>query len=277
MAAICSLVSTVLGHLGELFADSLDGLLDAALERHRVRAGGDVAQALAHQRLGQHGRGRRAVTGDVVGLLRDLLDQLGADLLVRVLELDLLGDGDAVVGDRGGAPLLLQHDVAARGPRVTLTASASWFMPRSRPRRASSSNAMIFAMRFRSSRSGWMRIRWCPRRTVGAAGDVAGRHRPHLAGSGRSVTLVVRVLTPMISTRPLSSASGRTVRRAPWPDRSLGTPADRPLHASGRDLGTALADLGTQLGQEMPIRCAPSRHTCPSRPRCVPASDHGRP
>ena len=32
------------------------------------------------------------------------------------------------------------------GPRVTFTASASWFMPRSRPRRASSSNAMSFAM-----------------------------------------------------------------------------------------------------------------------------------
>ncbi len=33
-----------------------------------------------------------------------------------------------------------------RGPRVTLTASARMFRPRSRPRRASSSKAMIFAM-----------------------------------------------------------------------------------------------------------------------------------
>jgi len=33
------------------------------------------------------------------------------------------------------------------GPRVTFTASASWFMPRSRPRRASSSNAIILAIR----------------------------------------------------------------------------------------------------------------------------------
>src|SRR3954464_504475 len=33
------------------------------------------------------------------------------------------------------------------GPSVTRTASASWFMPRSRPRRASSSKAMILAMR----------------------------------------------------------------------------------------------------------------------------------
>jgi hypothetical protein len=90
------------------------------LRRHRVGAGRDVAQALAHQRLGEDGRRRRAVTGDVVGLLGDLLDQLGADLLVGVLELDLLGDGHTVVGDRGGAPLLLQDDVAALGAQGDL-------------------------------------------------------------------------------------------------------------------------------------------------------------
>ena len=74
---------------------------------------GDVAQALADHRLGQHGRGRRAVTGDVVGLGGDLLGELGAEVLVRVVQLDLLGDRDAVVGDRGGAPLLVDDDVAA--------------------------------------------------------------------------------------------------------------------------------------------------------------------
>ena len=83
------------------------------LRRDGVGAGGDVAEALAHERLGEHDRGGGAVTGDVVGLLGDLLDELGTDLLVRVVELDLLGDGHAVVRDRGGAPLLLEHDVAA--------------------------------------------------------------------------------------------------------------------------------------------------------------------
>ncbi|OEI67489.1 DNA polymerase II large subunit [Curtobacterium sp. ER1/6] len=97
----------------ELVGDGGDGLLDAALERHGVRTGGDVAEALADERLGEHGRGGRPVTGDVVGLLGDLLDELRADLLVRVVELDLLGDGDTVVRDRGGAPLLLEDDVAA--------------------------------------------------------------------------------------------------------------------------------------------------------------------
>ena len=90
-----------------------DGLLDAPLEAHRVGAGGDVAQALVDQRLGQHGGGGGAVTGDVVGLGGDLLDQLGAHVLERVVELDLPGDGHAVVGDGRGAELLVEHDVAA--------------------------------------------------------------------------------------------------------------------------------------------------------------------
>ena len=103
----------VLGDLREFLRHGGDGGLDAPLEAHRVRAGGDVAQPLANQRLSQDGRRRRAVAGHVVGLLGDLLDQLSADLLVRVLELDLLGDAHTIVGDGGGAPLLLEDDVAA--------------------------------------------------------------------------------------------------------------------------------------------------------------------
>ena len=113
--AICSLDSVSLEMSLQAGHGGLDGGLDAPLERHRVGAGGHVAQALVDHGPGQHGGGGGAVTGDVVGLLGDFLDQLGADLLVGVLELDLLGDGDAVVGDRGGAPLLLEHDVAALG------------------------------------------------------------------------------------------------------------------------------------------------------------------
>ena len=92
-----------------------DGLLDAALEAHRAGAGGDVAQALAHERLGQDRGGRGAVTGDVVGLGRDLFDELGAHVLERVVELDLTGDGHAVVRDGRRAELLVEDDVAALG------------------------------------------------------------------------------------------------------------------------------------------------------------------
>ena len=92
-----------------------DGLVDAALERHRVRAGGDVLEAFAEDRLGEHGRGGGAVAGDVGGLGRDFLHHLRAHVLERIGELDLLGDGDAVLGDRRGAELLVDDDVPALG------------------------------------------------------------------------------------------------------------------------------------------------------------------
>jgi hypothetical protein len=78
--------------------------------RRRRRCAG-----LPDHRLGEHGGGGGAVTGDVVGLGGDFLDELGAHVLERVLELDLLGDRHTVVGDRGGAELLVEHDVAALG------------------------------------------------------------------------------------------------------------------------------------------------------------------
>ena len=105
----------VLGQVTQRRERSLDGGLDALLQRHRVGAGGDVLQALADHGPRQHRGGGGAVTGDVVGLLGDFLDELGTQLLEWILELDLLGDRYAVVGDGGSTPLLLQHDVAALG------------------------------------------------------------------------------------------------------------------------------------------------------------------
>ena len=104
-----------LGLLVDLGHGDLDGGLDASLEAHRVGAGGDVAEAFLDESLGQHGGGGGSVTGDVVGLGRNFLDQLGAHVLERVLQLDLTGDGHTVVGDGRGAELLVEHHVAALG------------------------------------------------------------------------------------------------------------------------------------------------------------------
>src|SRR6202011_5900928 len=99
----------------QVLGDRLDCGVDAPLQRDRLRAGRDVAQALAYQRLGQHGGGGGAVARDVVGLGGHLLRELGAEVLVRVVELDLAGDGDTVVGDGGSAEALADDDVAALG------------------------------------------------------------------------------------------------------------------------------------------------------------------
>ncbi len=99
--------------VAEVVDDLLDRLLDPAAQGQRVGAGGHVLQALADDRLRQQGGGGGAVAGDVVGRGRDLADELGALVLEDVLDLDLPGDGDAVVGDRRRAELFVQHDVAA--------------------------------------------------------------------------------------------------------------------------------------------------------------------
>src|SRR6185295_11881802 len=105
------------GALFDVLDHRCNRAVDAALEVHRVHAGGNRLGAFAHDGLGQHGRGGGAVAGEVVGLGGDLTDHLGAHVLELVLELDLLGDGDAVLGDARGAIALVEDDVAALGAK----------------------------------------------------------------------------------------------------------------------------------------------------------------
>ncbi|MNN21662.1 hypothetical protein D3C81_1349920 [compost metagenome] len=90
-----------------------DGLVDAALQVHRVHAGGDGLKALLHDGLSQDGGGGGAVARVVVRLGGDFADHLGAHVLEGVFQLDLFGDRDAVLGRARGAEGLLDHDVAA--------------------------------------------------------------------------------------------------------------------------------------------------------------------
>jgi hypothetical protein len=92
---------------------SVDGEIDAALQIHRVHAGGNGLGAFADDRLGQDGCRGGAVTGDVVGLRSDFAHHLRAHVLELVFQFDFLGDGDAVLGDARGAEGLVDDDVAA--------------------------------------------------------------------------------------------------------------------------------------------------------------------
>src|SRR5438445_5442737 len=99
----------------QLRDDGLHGLLYAAFERHRIVPRGDEAHALAVDGRGEQGRGGGAGAGHFARLGGDLAHHLRAHVLEVVAQVDLLGDGDAVLGDGGGAERLLQHHVAALG------------------------------------------------------------------------------------------------------------------------------------------------------------------
>src|SRR5450759_1133487 len=103
------------GLLLDLRGDGLDGLLDADADQHRVRAGGDVADALVDHRLAEDHGGSGAVAGHIVGLGCDFLEELRAHVLEGVFEFDVAGDGDAVVGNGRRAELLVQDDVSTLG------------------------------------------------------------------------------------------------------------------------------------------------------------------
>jgi len=97
-----------------------DRLVEAALDDHGVRTGGEVLEALGHNRLREDGGGGGAVTGDVVGLGRGFLEKLRAHVLERVGKLDLFGDGHAVMADGWCAVLLVDRNVAALWPKGRL-------------------------------------------------------------------------------------------------------------------------------------------------------------
>src|SRR5690606_12508521 len=90
-----------------------DSDVDAALEVHRVHAGGNRLGAFTDDGLCENGRGGGAVASLVVGLGGDFAQHLRAHVLELVLKLDFLGDGDAVLGDARCAERLVDHDVAA--------------------------------------------------------------------------------------------------------------------------------------------------------------------
>ena len=166
-----------------------------------------------------------AVTRDVVGLLGDLLDELGADTLEGIVEVDFLGDGHAVLDDRGGAPLLVERRRCGPWASVTLTVSASRLRPLSMPRRASSSNLMILLIENVSFRDA-DQVR-CPRRTAACV------RRPHRTDALITLqvgvlTMILALTTPECKARSLSLSRMRSGRNAPTRPRQ--TLIARPPH-----------------------------------------------
>ena len=101
----------------DVFDDRRCRDIDAALQIHRVHSGGDQLEALLHDRGGQHRCRSCAVASKIICLRGDFAHHLGAHVLELVFEFDLLGDGDAVLGDARRAIRLVEDDIAALGPQ----------------------------------------------------------------------------------------------------------------------------------------------------------------
>src|SRR5580698_3971900 len=99
----------------DLAADDGDGLLDAALQRHRVGSGSNGLDAFAVNGLSQNRGGRGAVAGDVGSLGSDFTNHLRAHVLERIPQINFFRYGDAVFGDGRRTEFLFDHNVAALG------------------------------------------------------------------------------------------------------------------------------------------------------------------
>ena len=102
-------------NLTQLGHQSSRRLVHAPLEVHGIGTSGHIAEACFDHRLSEYRSGRGSVSGHVCGLGGNLLDHLGTHVLDGVLELDLLGDRNAVLGDSRSTELLVDDHVAALG------------------------------------------------------------------------------------------------------------------------------------------------------------------
>jgi len=112
-----AMILELLALLLEVLDHDLDGLVQPALEHHRVGPRRHVLHPLGEDGVGQDGGGGGAVARGVLGLLGHLLDELGAHVLELIQVFLLLGDGDPVVDDLGRPELLGQHHVAPARPQ----------------------------------------------------------------------------------------------------------------------------------------------------------------
>src|ERR1039458_941628 len=80
------------------------GAVQSALEIYRAGASDDVANAVGENRMRKDGGGAGAVADDIPIPSRSVAKHLGAEVLLGVLEIEFLGDGDAVVANDRRAP-----------------------------------------------------------------------------------------------------------------------------------------------------------------------------
>ena len=112
------------GDFVDFFNDFSASFFNSLSEFHGVYAGGDEFVGFGEDIISKNGDSSGAVAGGFVEFLSSGFDEFGADLLAEVLlcaaEIDGFGDGDAVMGDGGGAVGFFDDDVLAFGTESDL-------------------------------------------------------------------------------------------------------------------------------------------------------------
>lgn len=115
----------------DFFGESIDfgdnfgaGLLDAFAEFHRIDAGGDEFVSFGEDIISQNSDSGGAITSDLIELGGSGFDELSADLFAEIVvgaaEINGFGDGNAVVGDGGGAIRLFDDNILTFGAESNL-------------------------------------------------------------------------------------------------------------------------------------------------------------
>ena len=87
------------------------------VELDRIRTSRNIPQPFGNQRLRQQGCGGRAITRNIIGFHCDRLHQLHAKILEWFFDINIAGNGNPVIGNRGGTERLIQHHIATTRPK----------------------------------------------------------------------------------------------------------------------------------------------------------------
>jgi hypothetical protein len=100
--------------------DGINGKLDSPAEVHGVHASSNRLAAFLENGTSEDGGGSGTITCLIVDLGSDLLDEGGTDVVVAILEFNILGNSNTVLGDLGHAKGSVENYIAAAGTEGNL-------------------------------------------------------------------------------------------------------------------------------------------------------------
>ena len=100
--------------------DRVDSHLDASAQVHWVHASSDRFAAFLEDGTSDNGGSGGTIASLIVGLGGNLLDEVGTNVVVSVGELNVLGDGNTILGDLGHAEGSVKDDISASGSEGNL-------------------------------------------------------------------------------------------------------------------------------------------------------------